>query len=113
VLNLALAFADAHSGRFQSCGTEIAFARAGYARAVTPRSLLIHPPSVPVTTRRQDAGLGSMRTGGAAAVTIRGSVGVGDGMAGDLSADGARSRRRALESAGQADGESRRTARYD
>ncbi len=79
--NLAAAFADADSARFQSCGTEIGLACAGYAGAVSPLTSF-SIASLPGTGRRQDAVLGSMKGNGVAAPRV--SVGVAGGMAGDL-----------------------------
>ena len=62
MMNFAPALAAAHSARFQSCGTEIGLARAGYAVAVSPLSLL-HSTSMPGASRHQDPGLGSMGMG--------------------------------------------------
>ena len=98
----ATALAGTHSGRFQSCGTEIGLARPGYAAANHP----LNPSLIEADVLRPVV-LGLEGVG--ALVAPRDNAGVAVRMAGDLSPRGARSRRQGLESSRQPHGESRRT----
>ena len=98
-VNDAPALAGRRSARFQSCGLRSA-SRHPAARALSASS---HSPTAAMPgTRRQDAGLGSMKVGGAAASHNTGRAAAR--MEADLSPAG-------LESARQPHGESGRHAR--